>query len=83
MPAVSVLNGLPESGFSFSVTATLTPTAGAHPLGGVPLLKNDVSASAAGASAQCSATTARSVGSPASVGRGALGQRGGDGRRAH
>ena len=45
---MSVVNGLPESGFSFSVTAMLTPTAGAHPLGGVPLLKNDVSASARG-----------------------------------
>jgi len=66
VPSASVVNGLPESGFSFSVTTTLTPLAGVHPLGGVPLPKNDVSVSASGASAHCSATTARSVASPAS-----------------
>src|SRR5215204_3804083 len=67
VPATSVVNGLPGTGAPFSVTAMATPTAGAHLVGGVALERNDVSASVAGASAQCSATIARSVGSPASA----------------
>src|SRR5215203_1445164 len=66
VPATSVVNGLPGTGAPFSVTAMATPTAGAHLVGSVPPEKNDVSASVPGASAQCNATTARSVGSPPS-----------------
>ncbi len=66
-PSAPVVNGLPETGWAFCVTARRTPLAGAHPLGGVPVLKYEVSAAAAGAAAHCSASTARPVGASVSL----------------